>query len=202
MSALGSATASLKKRHGYTAKLNLVSLMDIFTILVFFLLLNSGDSQNLEKAKFITLPDSSSTTAMHGDLMIVVSDEALIVDEQPIALVADILKAPDKTIEPLAQALKDYLAKRGEATPYEQANGYEVTILGDQSVPYALLKTVMTTCNLENFRDISLAVNQVAGQHNKSLDALALASPLASVSADQLSANKVAGEPVTPGGVQ
>ena len=38
--------------------LNLVSLMDIFTILVFFLLVNSGQVETLPNARDITLPES------------------------------------------------------------------------------------------------------------------------------------------------
>lgn len=160
---MGSATAARKKRAGYATKLNLVSLMDIFTILVFFLLLNSGDSQNLEKAKFITLPDSSTTTNMHDDLVISVAEGEIYLDDKPLLAVEHILKAPEKRIEPLAEALSEYVKKRGELTGYEKANGLSVTIMGDESVPYVVLKSVMATCNQQNFREISLAVNRVVG---------------------------------------
>ena len=46
------------KRHQRNVTLNLVSLMDIFTILVFFLLVNSGDVQTLPNAKDMALPES------------------------------------------------------------------------------------------------------------------------------------------------
>ena len=160
---MGAATAARKQRVGYTTKLNLVSLMDIFTILVFFLLLNSGDSQNLEKAKYITLPDSSSTTNMHDDLVISVAEGAIYIEDTLLVEMGDIIKAPEKRIEPLAAALSEYKEKRGELTGYEKANGLSVTIMGDESVPYVVLKSVMATCNQQNFRAISLAVNQVAG---------------------------------------
>jgi biopolymer transport protein ExbD len=160
---MGSATAARKKRVGFSVKLNLVSLMDIFTILVFFLLLNSGDSQHLEKAKFIELPDSSTTNNVHGDLMIVVSEGDIYLGESVLVSVEEVMKAPQDAIEPLADALADYVAKRGELTRYEKAKGLSVTIMGDESVPYVLLKSVMATCNQQNFRDISLAVNRVVG---------------------------------------
>ena len=53
-------TGMYSKKKEYTTKLNLIALMDIFTILVFFLLINSGDSKQLEKAEFVKLPDSSA----------------------------------------------------------------------------------------------------------------------------------------------
>ena len=160
---MGSATAARKKRQGLAVKLNLVSLMDIFTILVFFLLLNSGDSKHLEKAKFVTLPDSSASSSLHGDLVILVAEEEIFLDEVPLVSVDEVLKAPEKRIEPLASALSQYIEKRGELTGYEKANGLSVTIMGEGSVPYVLLKSVMATCSQQNFRDISLAVNRVAG---------------------------------------
>ena len=40
------------------ATLNLVSLMDVFTILVFFLLVNSSSSDVMEPPKSIALPES------------------------------------------------------------------------------------------------------------------------------------------------
>ena len=39
-------------------KMNLTSLMDVFTILVFFLLVNSATTEVLETPKQIKLPDS------------------------------------------------------------------------------------------------------------------------------------------------
>ena len=46
------------KRHRSRGGLNLVSLMDIFTILVFFLLVNSSEVQTLPNAKDLELPES------------------------------------------------------------------------------------------------------------------------------------------------
>ena len=47
------------KRHKGGAGINLVSMMDIFTILVFFLLVNSSEVEVLPNAKEFVLPDST-----------------------------------------------------------------------------------------------------------------------------------------------
>lgn len=159
---MGSVTESRRNKKNFNVGLNLVSLMDIFTILVFFLLLNSGDSQNLEKAVFVKLPNSTATPTMRGDLVISINDDDIYLDENVVAKVSDVMAAPHKEIVPLADALTAYVAKKGELSGYEKSNGLAVTIMGDQEVPYVLLKSVMATCSLKNFRDISLAVNQVA----------------------------------------
>ncbi|ROS01194.1 biopolymer transport protein ExbD [Sinobacterium caligoides] len=151
-----------EKRSYFDSKLNLVSLMDIFTILVFFLLLNSGESQNLEQAKFITLPDSSTNTDVHGDSIITISDRQILFGNEAVIDLDDVVADKHNTIEALSDVLKKHAEELGELAEEQRARGYDVTIMGDKSVPYALLKTVMTTCNQQNYRNISLAVNQVS----------------------------------------
>ncbi|ACR10845.1 conserved hypothetical protein [Teredinibacter turnerae T7901] len=144
------------------AKLSLIALMDIFTILVFFLLLNSGDSQTIEQAKFVKLPDSSSGKAPHADLLIKIGEYQLwLGDEQVIDLDA-ILAAPDEFIEPLQARLTAHKEKLGDLNAYQQENGLSLTIMGHKDTSYDLIKSVMQTCRQQGFRNISLAVNRVA----------------------------------------
>ena len=157
------------KRSVFATKLNLVALMDIFTILVFFLLLNSGDNERLENAKFVSLPDSTASTAAHDDNIIVIGEDEIWLNDQLVVSVEEVLKSKDANIEALATALNEYTEKRGELTPYEKANGLAVTIMGDQEVSYSLLQSVMSTCSTENFRDISLAVNRIAMKSSPSV---------------------------------
>lgn len=146
----------------YETKLNLVALMDIFTILVFFLLLNSGDADQIDKARFIKLPSSSASAAAHLESSIIIGEKEIWFNDETIAFVEDIVDSSEKTIQPLSIALKEHIEKRGELSEYEKLNGLAVTIVGDQSVSYQLLERVMFTCSKEQFRDISLAVNRIA----------------------------------------
>lgn len=150
------------KKPAYATKLNLVALMDIFTILVFFLLLNSGEAEKLENAKFVQLPDSSVGTSPHGDLVIMIGEESIWIGEELVVNLEDVLNRRESSIAELSEALTLYKERKGELNAYEQENGLAATIMGDHAVPYGLLKTVMMTCRLEDFRDISLAVNQIA----------------------------------------
>ena len=143
------------------AGLNLVSLMDIFTILVFFLLMNSGDSQEIEKASFISLPDSQASSSFQNDLLIFVGENSISINDEEIVSLDLVKKVKGKTVDELAKVLKVYALEQGELTEFEKSNGRSVTIMGDQEVPYLILKSVMATCSQENFRDIALAVNQV-----------------------------------------
>jgi biopolymer transport protein ExbD len=150
-----------RKKSPFSAKLNLVALMDIFTILVFFLLLNSGESQNIENAKFVELPSSTTGIRPHQELTVSIGTEDIWFEGESVAKIADVLKQPDEPIETLVQALQDFTEKKGELTAFEKEKGLSVTIMGDKDVPYALLKSVMTTCRLQDYRNISLAVNHI-----------------------------------------
>lgn len=145
----------------YATKLNLVALMDIFTILVFFLLLNSGEAEKLENAKFVQLPDSHAGTPPHGDLVVLIGEDSIWLGDEMVVAINDI-DFKTSSIEPLSEALIAYRDRKGELNAYEQQNGLALTIMGDHAVPFGLLKNVMATCRLENFRDIALAVNRIA----------------------------------------
>lgn len=143
------------------AKLNLVSLMDIFTILVFFLLINSGDNEVLKMSKHIKLPDSVAEARPETTITVMVTEDDIIVDGRAVATMDDVIKS-DGIIPGLAKEL-DYLAsKRTQLTKEEQTSGRAITILGDHTIPYEILKRVMITCAKSNFRDLSMAVTKVA----------------------------------------
>jgi biopolymer transport protein ExbD len=144
-----------------TAALHLVSLMDIFTILVFFLLMNSGDSQEIESAKFITLPDSSANSSFSNELLITVGTEFISIDDIEIVSLKKVKQAKGKAVAEISAVLKNNSEENSEMNEFEKKNGRSVTILGDQNVPYEILRSVMASCSQENYRDIALAVNQV-----------------------------------------
>ena len=146
----------------YATKLNLVALMDIFTILVFFLLLNSGEAEKLENAKFVHLPDSHAGTPPHGDLVVLIGEDEIWLGDELVVNIDEIATRKESSIKELSDALIAYRERKGELNSYEEQNGLALTIMGDHTVPFGLLKTVMATCRLENFRDIALAVNRVS----------------------------------------
>ncbi len=64
--------------------------------------------------------------------------------------------------EPLAGLAEElrYQASRAEGlSDPELAAGRSVIIMGDQNMPYRLLKRIMATCAESDYRNISLAVN-------------------------------------------
>ena len=148
------------KRYGKNAGLNLVSLMDIFTILVFFLLVNSSDVETLPNAKDLQLPESIAEQKARETVVILIGDDDIIVQGKPVAKVDDVMAMKGNQIPALREALlsqNDRVLRR-EAS--ENIANREVTIMVDREVPYRLLKKVMATCTQSEYGQISLAVLQ------------------------------------------
>lgn len=142
------------------AGLNLVSLMDIFTILVFFLLVNSSEVQTLENPRDISLPESASEQKPNETVVIHVSSEQILVQGRPVATLAAIEADVASVIEPLKAALEQQAGRVIQADVAIDPATREVTILGDKELPYRLLKKIMMTCTEAQYGKISLAVLQ------------------------------------------
>jgi biopolymer transport protein ExbD len=143
------------------SKLNLVALMDIFTILVFFLLVNSSEVQVLQVNKSIKLPESVADKRPKDTLVVMVSSADILINGRLIASVYSVLKNNQDQIQPLKTEL-EYLAARSPlVTDEEKAAGRDIVIMGDAAIPYQLLKKIMTTSAQSGFSNISFAVTQV-----------------------------------------
>ena len=162
MKELSSTIFYQKKKGGVVAKLSLIALMDIFTILVFFLLLNSGDAEKIQNAKFVSLPDSSVGTSPHKEVAIIIGEDKIWFEDQLIGEISSLMEGNSgKAIPELSAVLADYVERRGEPNSFEKRSGLSVTILGEESSSYTLIKSIMETCQENDMRNISLAVNQV-----------------------------------------
>ena len=148
------------KRNKGAGALNLVSLMDIFTILVFFLLVNSSDVETLPNAKDLQLPESIAEEKAKETVVIMIGEIDLIVQGTPVAKIADVMARRGNDIPELREALLSQNDRVLRREAQEDIAGREVTIMGDKDIPYRLLKKVMATCTESDYGQISLAVLQ------------------------------------------
>ncbi len=158
-------------RNKGTATLNLVSLMDIFTILVFFLLVNSSDVETLPNAKDLQLPESIAEEKAKETVVILIGEEDIIVQGVPVVKVAVVLARKGNYIPELRQALKSQNDRVLRREAQDDIAGREVTIMGDKEIPYRLLKKVMATCTQSDYGQISLAVLQKSSEKLDDLQA-------------------------------
>jgi biopolymer transport protein ExbD len=146
------------KRHKRGAELNLVSLMDIFTILVFFLLVNSGDVQTLQNVGDVRLPESIAEEPARETVVVLITDDEVLVQGRSVGKVSDLL-ASDALVIPALKAELESQTQRALRDPGPAgAASREVTIMGDKAIPYRLLKKVMATCTDADYGRVSLAV--------------------------------------------
>jgi biopolymer transport protein TolR len=145
--------------------LSLVSLMDIFTILVFFLLVNSTDVEVLPNTKDVRLPESIAEEKAKQTVVILIGDEDILVQGMQVAKVADVMSQAGNDIPALRQALLRQNDRVLRQETKDDVEGREVTIMGDKDIPYRLLKKVMATCTGSDYGRISLAVMQKSSDH-------------------------------------
>jgi biopolymer transport protein ExbD len=144
--------------------LNLTSLMDVFTILVFFLLANSSSNEVLSTPKHIKLPDSVVESKPRETVVIMVGPETVLVQGEAVANTPELIENRSENIPEITQRLN--LLERNIIGINSQTAiaSKEVTILADKTIPFNVLKKIMTTCTGSGYGRISLAVIQKASE--------------------------------------
>lgn len=150
-----------EKRKRPLVVLNLVSLVDMFTILLCFLLVNAPDGEVLENEFNVNLPESVSEVKPSGHLTITVTGEDIKVAGQTVMSVAQAISDGQVLLPALQQVLNNEANKTPYLTEEAKEKGRFVTVMGDSAVSYALLKKIMATCAQSEYRNISLAINQI-----------------------------------------
>ena len=154
---------SRAKKHNTSvgsAKLNLTSMMDMFTIILVFLLKTyATEGQLLQPSESLTLPKSSITTPLEMALDIVVSKKVVMLNDKKIVDFEQVKRQEEFIIPALRRALEVHAQK---AKTMEQQYGIpfsgKVTIQGDQSIEYQDLVKVMATCGASEYPNMRLVV--------------------------------------------
>lgn len=150
------------KRGNKNAALSLVSLMDIFTILVFFLLVNASEVEVLPSPKNIQLPESVSEKRPEETVVVMLAADHILVDGQQI-ISSEQLKQNGWN-----NVLKEHLSATLAAMPAlivedeaAEALPPAITVMGDKSVPFSRVREVMKVCGAAGFGSVSLAVEKL-----------------------------------------
>lgn len=144
--------------------LNLTSLMDVFTILVFFLLANSSSSEVLTTPKQIKLPDSIVEAKPRETIVIMVSPEAVLVQGEPVIATPELIQDKKELVPAITKRLAQLERNIIGISTKSAVESKEVTLLADKSIPFSALKKIMSTCTNSGYGRISLAVIQKASQ--------------------------------------
>lgn len=153
----------MSRHHARTkrnAALNMVSLMDIFTILVFFLLVSSSSVQDLPNTKKIQLPESVAEQLPKETVVIMVSDDDIVVQGRKVVDIDAAMRNQNGEIKDLKEELTRLSGLKLSAVAAVDGKPVvrDVTIMGDKEIPFKLLKRIMLTCTKASYSNISLAV--------------------------------------------
>jgi len=140
--------------------LNLTPLMDVFTILVFFLLFHSSGGDILETPKHIKLPDSVVETKPRETVVIMVSPEVVVVQGEAVVNTPELLDDSVRMVAGITERLEQLERNIIGISTKAVAEGKEITILADKTIPFKVLKKIMSTCTGSGYGRISLAVVQ------------------------------------------
>jgi biopolymer transport protein ExbD len=139
-----------KARNHSGLDMNLVALIDIFTILLFFLLSSATEMETLVIPRAVKLPESLADATPRPTTVVLVNDKEIVVDGRTVARVAEVMAGDGDIIDTLQAELIQVRA-RPDASP-------TVTIMGDKDIPYRLLRKVMSTCAQAQYTDVAFAV--------------------------------------------
>jgi biopolymer transport protein ExbD len=143
----------MQRQHQLTKApgLNLVSLMDIFTILVFFLLVNSSGPQHLPSIKQVRLPSLVSFNPPAETLVLAVTRDSVLLQGEVMGQWTQA-----GSTEPLAQSLEQALIHHAAKSAAPEA-GRAITLMADESVPYEVIERLIDLCQAQDYRQVAFA---------------------------------------------
>ena len=142
--------------------LNLTPLMDVFTILVFFLLFHSSGGDILETPKHIKLPDSVVETKPRETVVLMVTPEVVLVQGEAVISTPELFDDRVGMVDAVTQRLEQLQKNIIGISTKTVAESKEITLLADKTIPFKVLKKIMSTCTASGYGRISLAVIQKA----------------------------------------
>ena len=143
------------------ADLLITPLVDMFVIIVIFLLQNfSATGEILFMSKDIALPEAINGLEIDRAPVVQISNDSVMLEGEQIALVADLARDEYWNIPALEEKLRD-LKKRYEALHQADPSGGfkgDINIQAHNTVEFRTIKRVMYSCNQAGYANINFAV--------------------------------------------
>ncbi len=140
--------------------LNITSMMDMFTIILLFLLKSfSSQGQMVTPAEGLKLPDSNVRSDVTVSLELKISKEHIMVEDRVVTKMSAVVNQKEFLIKPLYEILLKYSKEAVKtANLYNETFKGDIVIQGDQSIPYKLLTRVMYSCGKAGFSNMKFLV--------------------------------------------
>jgi len=155
-----SRTKRHKNKFAINTGLNLVSLMDIFTIILLFLLFNvSGEEEAITVPDIVRLPVSIASVKPVPVTTVYITGDSILVGDKKVADTQDVIKSDEPGIGSLENELIMQMSQ-DEQDADKEGNRRKIIIMGDKMIPFTILNKVMYTCSWAGYQTLSLAVIQ------------------------------------------
>ncbi|QDK36818.1 biopolymer transporter ExbD [Bdellovibrio sp. NC01] len=173
-----------KSKRGVTAILSLTAMVDMFTVLVIFLLQNYNTTgEILYIPKEVTLPKAASVRELKPAHVVTISNKEILLDKDPVATFDEVkaLGAEEWNIPKLKEQLTEALAKskaeqesklqnkirdvvettKGQDGTEDPNAWSKVTIQADKGVDFLTVKKVLYTVTEAGAGEINFAVTKL-----------------------------------------
>lgn len=149
-------------------KLMLTSMMDMFTIVLIFLLFSFSERpETIKLDKDLELPQSSAEMDYNENIQLVLSKSSLMLDNEVVAELDNgkIRGFDEKNLKSsvLYKRLKEHFEKSrkiAEENPEENLTKQEIVFLCDKSHEFKVINQVMKTAGLAGYPNFQFAVLQ------------------------------------------
>ncbi len=153
------------KERKHAEELSMVSLMDIFTVILLFLLQTfSAEGNLLTQAENLHLPNSTSKkTVTEIALTVVVDKDNISVDNGIVYQTPKVSQQDSLVIGPMNKALEE---KRAQEVRVMMAMGKDdeetgkVIVQIDRNLPFDIMYKVMGTCGYSGYGNVAFAIVQ------------------------------------------
>ena len=146
-----------QRRHGAN-HFALIPFIDMMTILVVFLLAHTADVDILPNTKNISIPQSLSERKPSAAVVVMITRDSLYVDGVLVGSLQEVVANQGPFFAPLKTALMAQNDRSIRSAQQTDIAKREVTIMGDKSTPYSVLKKIMLTCSEAQYGKVSFAV--------------------------------------------
>jgi biopolymer transport protein TolR len=146
-----------QRRHGAN-HFALIPFIDMMTILVVFLLAHTAEVDILPNTKNISIPQSLSDRKPSAAVVVMITKDSVYVDGQLVGSLNEVVADQGPFFAPLKAALLAQNARSLNSAQKTDISKREVTIMGDKTIPYSVLKKIMLTCSDAEYGKVSFAV--------------------------------------------
>jgi biopolymer transport protein ExbD len=161
-------------RKSVFADLNVTPLVDMFVILVLFLIANfSATGEILAMSKDIQLPEAANTEELVIAPVVIVSKDQVIVSGSVIGRVDDLTREDYLNIPALEEKLREM--KKQFEDLHNAANDTgafkgDVNIQADKMVQFRIVKRVMFSCASAGYGNISFATMAMTSENKETTE--------------------------------